>query len=176
VACLGGTDATSGHCLLSAAGEVLRVGSSYGDRNAPFSTVVESGWISLAGIQGFQRLYALSMLGERIGSHRLKVELMYDFSDAVKDVFTVDGDSVVNGVFGTDAYGDETPYGGAEDGVYRFVVKPRIQKCSSFKFRVSDEFPESAPSGGFKLTHISIEVGVIGGRAKFGSARTLIGG
>ena len=173
VKCLGGCDIADGHCLLSTAGVVLRDNASYGDVNAPYSTVIQTGWISLAGLQGFQRIYAISMLGEFVASHRLKVELMYDFSDAIKDSFTVMGDTVVNDAFGTGTYGTESPFGGIEDGVYRFVVKPRIQKCSSIKLRISDEFPESAPSGGFKLTNISFEVGTLGGRAKLPSNRTL---
>ena len=173
VPCLGGSDFVDGHCLLAADGAVLRANATYGDRNAPFSTVIATGWISLAGLQGFQRIYAISMLGEFIGSHRLKVELMYDFSDVIRDAFSIMGDTVINDAMGSGTYGTETPYGGIEDGVYRFVVKPRIQKCSSIKIRISDEFPESTPSGGFKLTNIQFEVGSIGGRAKFGKNRTL---
>jgi hypothetical protein len=163
------------HCILRPNGSVWQLGTSFGDDSAPYETVLETGWISFAGIMGFQRLYNLCFLGTRQGSGAVfVVELFYDFGQKVTDTFTFTLDDLVSGNYGDDDYGDESPYGGAEDGVLRLKLKPSRQKCSSVKIRISDSFPNSEQSAGFKLTALQAEVGVISGRGRQGRGRNMI--
>jgi hypothetical protein len=146
----------------------------YNDADSPYSTVIESGWISFAGVQGYQRLYSLLFLGENVGSHYLKVEMSYNFADIVSDVFYVNGDSVKNVEFGGEPLFGGGVYGGSEDGVYQFQLKPRIQRCESFKFKISDLFPSGEPTGGFKLTSVACEVAQVKSSWSLQSGRRLV--
>lgn len=148
--------------------------TGYSDNNSPYPTVIESGWVSFAGVQGYQRLYSLIFLGENVGAHYLKVELSYNFQNIVQDTFYINGDSIKNVDMGDDAIFGDTTYGGQEDGVYQFQLKPRVQRCESFKFKISDVFPTSEATGGFKLTSVACEVASVNSTWKINSNRRMM--
>jgi hypothetical protein len=154
----------SAHVILDST--VFKQGTSYGDGGSPYSTVIETGWISLAGLQGFQRLYNILLLGSYVGPHTLVVDVFYDFKQAPDDLYTADGD-VEGPAYGDSVtYGSET-FGGDLSGVYKFCLKPRIQKCSAVKLRIRDTHPESNTDGAFTLTSLALEVGVVGTTWKY---------
>ena len=51
------------------------------DGSTVTAQVLESAWIALSDRQGFQRLYALMLLGEAISAGTIQVEEAYDYSD-----------------------------------------------------------------------------------------------
>jgi hypothetical protein len=165
---------TNSHALLSAAGEVRLQGQTYGDAGAPYSTVIDTGWLSLAGVNGYQRVLNVMFLGAHKGPCKFVIDVMYDFSDTIVDTYQFDTNSLQSSTFGAESpYGTGT-FGGDTDGVFRLKLKPSRQKCSAIKFRIRDEFPESAPTAGFSITQVSIEAGVIAGRARMGTGNNII--
>jgi hypothetical protein len=132
--------------------------SAYADNGVPIKMVVETGWLSFAGLQGFLRAYKLMVLGAYKSPHSLRLQVGYDFIEAWSQERTIPLSDVVD----TSAYGDTSPYGA--DAVYggpgtpyqiRFDLKK--QKCQSLKLRLSDVQSESGE--GLSLSGITFEMG-----------------
>lgn len=155
-------------------GRVFKPSTQFTDANSPIRTKIETAWIQTAGIQGFQRLYKLLLLGDWLGEHNLKVSIAYDFQDFITDSFTITPSDIINGsTFGAESpFGTEDVFGGAK-GVYQFEVKPRIQKCQSFKLIIEDLFPRPTDSAAFTISAITAVVGIKKGTNKLASDRTL---
>lgn len=160
-------------------GTVLKeVEGSYSDNGVPIKTRIETSWVSTGGLQGYQRLYKLLLLGEYVGEHTLKATLSYDFEPFSRESFTVVPSAVVTGA----SYGSSSPYGnneatyGAGSGLYQFELKPARQKCQSFKIVIEDLFPDSEGTGAFSLSSVVSVVGLKGTTNKLSSANTMTSG
>lgn len=79
------------------------------DGNAlPIVSRIQTNWISLGQVEGFGRIYNISILGDNAElAHRLVVNLYYDFETFPRETVSIIPDSFL----GTD-YGEQTPYGG----------------------------------------------------------------
>jgi hypothetical protein len=120
-------------------GEIRRESSSYLDDTSFIPMAFETGWLNLAGLQGYIRIYHILIVGTYKSPHTLKIELYRDFID--------------------------TPYETVNIPVltaptkYQYRVFPSIQKCESIKIKITEL--QSAPYGeGFDISAINLEVGV----------------
>ena len=82
------------------------------DDTTSYDFTVETGWISLAGLAGFQRFYKLFMVMDNFSAYSVKVSLAYDYGD----------------------YVDETTFVNSTDP--RIVIYPSKQKCEAFRFKI----------------------------------------
>jgi len=163
-----------GYVFLRANGNALRETEGvYSDDGVPIRTRLETAWVSTAGLQGFQRVYRLALLGQYVGAHALKASLSYDFADWSRETFTVTPSAVVEGA----SYGAASPYGtgtfGQGTGVYQFELKPARQKCQSFKITLEDAFPEGQGTGAFTLSGITLVIGVKAGTNRLAASNTM---
>jgi hypothetical protein len=109
---------------------------------------IETGWISMAGLQGFQRIYQFLILGTYKSPHTLQVELYRDFIDTPYQTITI-------------------PVLAAPDK-YQYRIYPNIQKCEAFKLKITEL--QSSPYGeGCDITGIALEVGAKRGQNKLSS-------
>lgn len=109
--------------------------------NALVDGVIETPWLSFAGVQGFQRVYRLMVLGEATASTlRLQLSIYYDFSTASPETATVD-------------------VAGGTVQVQHHLAR---QKCETMKIRLvfSDRDGNDVQ---FRLSDLTLQVG-----AKFG--------
>jgi hypothetical protein len=156
------------------------VEGSYADNGVPIRSLIETSWISLGGLQGFQRFYRLQLLGGYVGNHTLRTTLAYDFEPFDRESFSiVPSDAGEASVIGQ-TYGTSSPYGaeatyGSGTGVYQWEVRPARQKCSAFKLIIEDLFPEGDATGGFTLSGVTMVVGVKGGLRRLGDAHIMQG-
>jgi hypothetical protein len=134
--------------ILKTDSEMFLQSSKFSDNNAHIPMVIETSWLSFAGIAGFQRLYAFQLLGEYISKHIVKVSLSYNFSEVVREELTRD----VTSDFESDNFGDVPFYGAGSFGdasdntysynnllnVYQYQIRPMIQKCQSVKIKIED--------------------------------------
>lgn len=158
---------------LRTVGTVLRETPDYYlDNGSYIKTKLVSAWISLAGIQGYERFYQMLILGAYKSSHQLKVAFAYDFVDAYTHSILVGASAVLGpSPYGSEVYGDESPYGGPNMR-YQFRFFPKKQKCEAFKIKIED-FNEDLLSGeAFTLSNISAIVGVKTGQFKLGAGRS----
>jgi hypothetical protein len=137
--------------------------------------VIETGNLSFAGLNGFQRIYRTVLLGEYKGNHNTLVSFSYDFSPTFSDSSTFDGYSVIQATsFGEESpYGDsgEYPYGG-EFIPYQFRTHMKRQKCTALRIKIQDIQTDNFNEG-FNLSGITLEVGVKAGTYKLGSNKSL---
>ncbi len=124
--------------------------------------LIETAWLKLPGLQGFQRVRRAAILGEFRSDHDLMVSVFYDYEAFARSFFVFDADSVVvSDVYGGDVtYGSSTVYGGSSDNVYQFRAHLSRQKCQAIKFAFQDNIAASANGESFSLSDLSLEIGV----------------
>lgn len=118
--------------------------------------VVETPWLSFAGIQGFQRVYRLMMLGRDVGAageqHAITLTVFTDFNDgaASETASTI----------------TSTPVNGRIQVQHHF----QKQKCESMKLRVAFA-PDTGADARLRLTDLTLQVGVKFGYNKLPSSQ-----
>lgn len=145
--------------------------SSFTDNGSSINMVLESGWISFAGVQGFQRVYKLFLLGKYFSKHKIRIRIAYDFKEAYIHEKIVDTADFTSDI----AYGDSSPYGsesvyGGSGNVLQLRLDMKKQKCQAIKFRI-EEIQDDSLGQGLSLSNIFFEVGVKRGPVKIDSGR-----
>ena len=143
------------------------------DIDQKYSLKIQSGWISLAGILGFQRIWRLLFLGSYKSKHKIKVTVYYDTVDASFEEHVFDPKAVLS----LSTYGESSPYGseatyGGSLFPYLFRVHLAKQKSTSIKFCIEDVSQDESSYESYDLTGIAIEAGVKKGAWKTHSAAT----
>lgn len=123
-------------------GMVRETLTTYADDGAFVQSVLETGEIRLVGLQGYQRIWRMLLLGENVGTCGITAEVAYDGTDAYTDTADV-----------------WTTYGSAGDQ-NEFAWHLRRQKVESVRFRFSDAVSgESGATPGLAYNGISLELG-----------------
>lgn len=131
--------------LISSGAVYRENSSSYLDASVGYACEINTGWMSLAGIQGFQKIRKISVLGESQASDfNLTTSLRYDFIDIDVDTYVVS-----NATVKTTGY------------AYQWEIKPDVQKCESIKLKMS--FTTS--SFGAAIVGLAVEAGQLPGVA-----------
>lgn len=137
--------------------------SSFVDNGTPINIKLESGWISFADVQGFQRVYKMLLLGEFKSPHKLRVRIAYDFNDAFVQEVTIDTADFTDNT----RYGEYSPYGepstipyGGDGNVHQVRVDLKRQKCQAIKIRIEEIQVDEANFGeGLSISNMMFEVG-----------------
>lgn len=136
------------------------------DNNTFVSSNISTGWINLTGLQGYQRVSRLSILGEFKSNHKLRVRIYNDYSSKVEqEVIFETGDilSSNSGFYGDGIYGSQTVYGGTVSSLYQFQVHIKKQKCQALRVEIEDIFDNSELGSntgeGMNITGISVLIG-----------------
>jgi hypothetical protein len=152
---------------------MVEADDSWTDAGTPVRLVIETDWIKLAGLQGFKRVRRVGFLGEFRSAHKLRISYAYNYESSWPHVFDWDPAEVINqSVYGSETYGDETPYGGPGSSVYQGLHGLRFQKCQSIRFKFEDVGADS-PGEAFILTGLALEADVIGNIYRQGAARLI---
>lgn len=145
------------YCWLTADGRAYQQSAGFVDDSTPISMVVETPWIKLSGIQGYQRLYCASLLGEWRSDHTLTLKVYYDYNPDVAETV----------MFA--ATGAAQSYVAGEP----LQIRHHLGKaCQAVKFRVEDS-NQAGTKESFRLTGISLELGGIGGVFRQGAGKTV---
>lgn len=100
--------------------------------NLPVPQIIETGWIRLNNLRGYQRTKRLYLLGETLGNHTVTVSVYTDYSDTAVQTFTA---ALVVGK------------------PLQVDLHISVQKCETFKFRVSTN------QYGLSLSGATLEIG-----------------
>ena len=146
------------------------------DDGAPYHLKLGTSWLSLAGINGFQRAYRFGLLGEYKTPHLLSVKAGYDFSSSLESVMIFNSDEAL----GISYFGDESPFGsgsplGGDNISYRLRGHLPRQKCQSIRFEI-EELTTSASVGtgeALTLSGMTVLVGLKASITKLKSAQSL---
>lgn len=110
--------------------------------------------IRFAGIQGFQRVYRLLILGDLpSGTCTIQVRIRYDNETAWAETHTI---TSANATIGSSAL--------------QFDVRPSRQKCSTMAIEISLTSPTG---GGFVLAAVAAEIGIKGGGLKLRTGKAV---
>lgn len=141
------------------------------DNGAAIKLRLRTSWLSFAGLQGFQRVWEMLVLGEFRSPHSLVVGVAFDF-----DPTGIQGVVVPAGaLLSQTAYGADSPYGqnvyGGPFPLYQFRVKMLREKCQAVQVTLEDS--QTAPFGeGLSLSALLFNVGMIAGAKKVPAGRT----
>ncbi len=134
----------------------------YLDGSSPVLISLTTGWLNLAGLQGYQRAFYALLLGQFITPHKLSVGIAYDYNPAIVDQATVIPDNFSQ-PFGDDSgsFGDVGPYGGPGN-----VEDPRIffshQRSQAIQMTIQELYDPSygiAAGAGLTLSGLNLIVG-----------------
>ena len=140
--------------------------AAFSDNGVPIAYSSTSAIINPAvlggGIQGYQRVYHLFLLGTYKGTHSLQVGCAFDGDATFTNIAAIPVDNILGtSTFGSGSpFGAEAFFGGVAPGqsVYQFRVDV-LRKCQGIQIQITDSQP--APGNeGFSLSAMSLVVGV----------------
>ncbi len=147
---------------------------SYLDNTSPVLMSFTTSWFNLAGVQGFQRLYEMDLLGQYLSPFKLNVQLAYDYNESPVQ------STIVAPIYPGPAWGGEQLWGngqfwGGNSRIFEARVFPTIQKCESFQVSVEEIFDSSlnqVPGAGLTLSGLNLVAGLKKGYRTNSAARS----
>jgi len=159
------------HAFIRDIGKVcVETPDTYQDDGVSYSMEVMTSWAAFGGIQGYQRLWNIQLLGEFKSPHNLLCEFYYNYNNSPFQTIEV---TPVSPSFygGPSPYGNEDVYGG-QFNLYQYELRPEWEKCMSVKVKISDTLSGSAPlAEGYELSNLRFSYGVIGGSNRLKNAQ-----
>lgn len=116
---------------------------------------MDTSWISLAALEGYQRIYEFIFLGNYVSNHTVNIQVYYDFNESYFDTVPVL---------------DAIPSGAPDVFKYRIFI-PR-QKCTSIRFKISEVQVPTYFGEGLKISSMTLLVGVKKGLDKIGPSQS----
>lgn len=151
------------HTYIDSSGQVFQENpGSYLDGSKPTLMGFKTGWLNLAGVQGFERAYYFYILGQFLSPHKLIIGISYDYNPTIVQQITISPDNF-SGFYGDDPiYGDSETYGGPSD-VELFRVFLERQKCQAFQITLQEEYDPQyggTPGAGLTISGINLVFGL----------------
>lgn len=148
------------HTYLNALGQVFQeTPGKYIDGGNPVLMSFTTGWLSFAGLQGFERAYWFFLLGEYLSPHKLICSI-YDYDQSVLQTTSITPDNY-SPAYGRDTlYGTGSPWGGPSS-LEQWRVFLSKQKCQAIQLTISEVFDSTlgtAAGGGITLSGITFIV------------------
>ena len=119
----------------------------YLDGADPILVKFRTGWLSLAGIQGFQRAYFLFLLGKYMSPHTLNISIAYDFDSFDTQSVTI---TPVNFAPGLEDVSD----------VEKWRIMLKNQKCESLQITLQEAQSALTAGEGLELSGMNVVVGL----------------
>ncbi len=148
---------------LNSQGQIFQeVANTYIDGSEPVLMSFTTSWISLAGLQGYERFYEALLLGTYYTPFTLNVQFAYDYNpSSIHNVIVRPNNYVAN--WGGEAqWGSGGPWGGVGN-VLQERVFPNQQKCETFQVTINEIYDSSygvVPGQGLTLSGLALTVGI----------------
>ena len=164
------------HTFIGSVGKTfVETPGTYKDDGVSYPMEIMTGWVNVGGIQGFQRLWNIQLLGAYKSNHTLQTQLYYNYNDAAYQTINVEP-IIPNTYGGGSPYGSPVgePYGGSNTitAPYQYELRPKWEKCMSFKLKIMDTPVEGELSEGYELSNIRLSYGIIGGSNRLKNGQT----
>lgn len=116
--------------------------TSFTDAGAFYALKVQTSWLSFAGIQGYQRVRRLEVLGDWKSAHTLQIEVAYDFDSTVMQTVPIPASVLV------------VPY--------QWELQLERQKCQALQLTIQDA--QTTPYGeGLDISGLAFDIAVKSG-------------
>ncbi len=146
----------------------------YTDNGNAIKLKLKTGWITLAGIQGFQRVVRVSFLGSYLGPHILKTSFAYDYGNSPKAFTQINATTLIgdNQPWGSEATWGKigTVWGGSFIG-YDFRIHLTYQKCEAIQIIIED-IQEDNFNQAYDISNIALEVKIKQGNKKLSTSQS----
>lgn len=151
------------HAYLNSYGKVFQeTANTYLDGSQPVLLSLTTGWINVAGIQGYERFYEMLLLGTYFSPFKLNVQIAYDYNPSAVQSTLVLPDNFA-ATWGSEAqWGSGGPWGGPEN-IFESRLFPERQKCESFQIIIDEIYDPSfdvAAGQGLNLSGMSLLIGM----------------
>jgi len=159
---IGAVDFGGFFTYLSSTGELLReTPGEYSNNGRPILMRIETGWLSLSGLQGFERIYRLYLMALYKSPHRIQIQVAYDYSEQNVQSITIQPSQVNNTKYGDDGFYGSTPTFGGETLFEQWRVNFDRQKCQAIKITIQELLDLDNPvfGAGFTLENINVVAG-----------------
>jgi len=159
------------HTFINSYGQVFQESvGSYLDGSNPVLMSFTTGWMNLAGVQGFERFYQMYLLGQYLSPFNLNVQIAYDYNPSPIQA-TLVSPSQTPVSWGSDAqWGSGSTWGSQGSGgwegqanVFEARVFPQRQKCEAFQITINEVYNPAAggvAGAGLTLTGLNLVVGM----------------
>ncbi len=145
------------YCYLRSNGSFMESGG-WSDNGTYVPLVLESSWIPLDGIQGFQKVKSLYLLGQYFSPHKIKVSFAYDYINNYTASYTIDATAEWSGgEYGLGDYGDGEFGGNAKPLQKRVFTK--TMKCQAIKFKIETLY-DGALGPDSSFSNFLLEIGL----------------
>jgi len=134
----------------------------YLDGGHPVLMHFKTNWFALVGIQGFQRVYFLFLLGRYISPHRLVIGTSYNFNSSIVGQTIITPNNYNLPMGGNITFGQTITWGGVTN-VEKWRILLEQQKCDSVQFTITEQFDPAygAVAGeGLTLSGMNLVVGI----------------
>lgn len=153
----------SQHTFLDSFGRVFQENpGTYLDGASPVLMAFTTGWLNVAGLQGYERSYFLDILGSYVSPHKLNIQIAYDYNPSPTQQTIIQPNNF-SGTYGQDSpYGNQFVYGG-QSTLEQWKIDLQRQQCMAFQISITeifDPFFGTIAGGGFTMSGINCVVGI----------------
>lgn len=137
------------HSFINSQGQALQeTPGLYVDGSNPVLMSFTTGWLNLAGLQGYQRIYRMYILGNYQSPHTLNVGIAYDYDSAVSQLIPITPLNYSSPWGGDTTWGSGAEWGGPSQ-VEQWQVNFQKQSCQTFQLSLNEFFDSSlgTPTG-----------------------------
>lgn len=135
---------------------------TYLDGSSPVLMSFTTGWINIAGVQGYERFYQLLVLGNYYTPFRLNMQLSYDYATSPTQATLITPDNY-SAPWGGEAQWGSGEFWGGPGNVFEARLFPERQKCESFQITMNEVFDASfgtTAGQGLSLSGLNMLIGV----------------
>lgn len=132
------------HTYLDGSGNVLQeTPNAYVENATPVVLQFQTGFINLAGLQGYQRAYRAYLLGQYLSPHRYTLGVAYDYNSSVIQTATISPDNTT----------------GSGSSVEQWQVNFKQQQCQSFQLTFQ-EISSGTAGAGLTMSGVNLVYGM----------------
>lgn len=148
------------HSFVNSFGQVFQeTPGLYLDGSNPVLISFTTGWLNIAGNQGYQRIHEFNILGNYFTPHILNIGVGYDYQSPTQQ--TLIQPTNYSPPFGADQlFGQSSPFGGANN-LEQWRIFTQTQKCQVFQINLDEVFDPTyatIPGAGFTLSGVNCVV------------------
>lgn len=151
------------HTYLNSYGQIFQESlNSYTDGSTPVLLSLSTSWISMAGLQGYERFYFANLLGTYYTPFKLNVGIAYDYNDSATQSIVVTPDNYSK-KWGGEAQWGTGPAWGGPGNVFSARLFPEKQKCETFKISIQEVYDPQyggTPGQGLSLSGLAMIAGI----------------
>lgn len=164
------------HTYVNSDGQVLQeTPGLYSDNGVPVVMKFTTSWLSMVGLQGFERAYQLFLLGTFYTPHKLNVAIAYDYNTSAVQQTVISPTNYSAPWGGDPSWGGSSTWGGSSP-VEQWRVFLQTQKTQAIQVTVNEIFDASfgtVPGLGLSLSGLALLYGAKGNTIKLPASQSV---